>query len=104
VGRGERAHVPASRLACREVRFAWTDAGLSASAEGGAVYEEAADGEWRNLRSPLACPQRLVVCGDEDQAAQIFADYQNGGDVDERIELFDPRRRDLNVLRGGSRS
>jgi hypothetical protein len=90
VGRAETAHLPSPRLACPEVRFTWSDLGRTASAVNGRVYEETPEGDWNDPPTPLIVPCRLIVTGDEGLAEQIIYDYRHGGDIDERLDLFDP--------------
>jgi hypothetical protein len=93
IGRAETSHIFAPRLACPEVRLSWGEAGLTAGAAGGRVYQETPEGEWDDPPTPLSIPCRLYVSGDEDLAQQILSDYQRGGEVDERVDLIDPTRR-----------
>lgn len=93
IGPGPSAHLPAPCLACSEVRLTWSVEGLTASAAGGVVYHETPDGEWNDPPTPLPVPCRLVAVGDEGLADQVLQDYQCGATLDERIDLFDPRRR-----------
>jgi hypothetical protein len=93
IGRAQSCHIPAPHLACEEVRFSWTEAGLAVCAAGGSVHQEAAGGEWDDAPTPLSVPCRIFVTSDEDFAEQILADYRQGGDVDDRIDLIDPMHR-----------